>query len=161
MQCYKELIEAEILWHSPCPNPDASDEPQISQLSDVRLPQLPLVAQSIYWQNIPSYWGDPLKKRCQPLFHSKGFVFRIPIGDLYKCGFTRLVNKLSVSMSPHVTNQQQQQQQHQKPRKTSKTSQTKTNTKCQVTAHNTKHIPFVRLCLKSFVFWFVELSMYD
>lgn len=142
----------------------AQTQTLVMSLRYLNCQQLPLVAQSIYWQNIPSYWGDPLKKRCQPLFHSKGFVFRIPFGDLYKCGFTRLVNKLSVSMSAHVTNHQQQQQQKQqqlKPRKTSKTSQTKTNTKCQGTAHNTKHIPYVRLCLKSFVFWFVELSMYD
>ncbi|XP_073845259.1 uncharacterized protein [Musca autumnalis] len=87
IRCLKELIHAEVSLTTPD--------------KDVLLPPHNLNLTKIYWQNIhmpiPIRIDDPLK-RCQPLFLSTGFMFKIPLSDLYKCGFTQVVNKLSGDM---------------------------------------------------------------
>ncbi|XP_013118984.2 uncharacterized protein LOC106096022 [Stomoxys calcitrans] len=91
LHCAKGHIRVEILLLTS----DSGEAPLLQQPHTHNNNISHLLPQSVYWQNIRIHHDDDPLERCQPLFNSKGFMFKIPLSDLYKCGFTQLVNKLS------------------------------------------------------------------
>ncbi|XP_075166409.1 uncharacterized protein LOC142238601 [Haematobia irritans] len=91
VHCFKEFIQVEV---SLLTKTDGQTKTLTSRQQHHHHQNSHMLPQSIHWQNIRNGNDDPLK-RCQPLFYPKGFMFKIPLSDLYKCGFTRVVNKLS------------------------------------------------------------------